>query len=199
MDLTMGFSTKFSRSSSEYKNNANMEYGNFRQLKQQDNLNIRKNKKDQQFKMKRGMADSTTHVDMMDIHKAISAFLKPSSDQQQMDTMTNIIYCLSVEGVDEVATKAIIQGGVLRHLVSLLQSENQDWVYAAIWSLVNITATNFTKEVAEHCAVPALITHLCNNPSPEIRELAAWCLANIAGDGAELRDLVMAEGALQPL
>ena len=32
-----------------------------------------------------------------------------------------------------------------------------------------------------------------------MREQSAWCLANIAGDGAEMRDIVLRSGALQPL
>jgi importin subunit alpha-1 len=46
------------------------------------------------------------------------------------------------------------------------------------------------------------VPHLCNlllSPSANVREQAAWCLGNIAGDGAELRDHVLQCGALPPL
>ena len=38
-----------------------------------------------------------------------------------------------------------------------------------------------------------------NSGSVDVREQCAWCLGNIAGDGAELRDHVLQCGALPPL
>lgn len=40
---------------------------------------------------------------------------------------------------------------------------------------------------------------LLTSNMPDVREQCAWCLGNIAGDGPELRDLVLSCGALGPL
>jgi HEAT repeat protein len=37
------------------------------------------------------------------------------------------------------------------------------------------------------------------SPNPDIREQCAWCLGNIAGDGADLRDYILSLNALSPL
>lgn len=47
-------------------------------------------------------------------------------------------------------------------------------------------------------AVPSLVLLLASH-SANVREQSAWCLGNIAGDGAELRDHVLQSGALHPL
>ena len=47
-------------------------------------------------------------------------------------------------------------------------------------------------------AVPIFVS-LLGSASDDVREQAVWALGNIAGDSPEYRDLVLSEGALQPL
>lgn len=43
------------------------------------------------------------------------------------------------------------------------------------------------------------LVQLLSSPSPEVREQAVWALGNIAGEGANFRDYVLASGAIEPL
>ena len=70
--------------------------------------------------------------------------------------------------------------------------------FEAAWALTNIASTSFTSVVVAHGAVPSLVS-LLSSPSAEVREQSAWCLGNISGDSAELRDIVLSKGALSPL
>jgi len=43
------------------------------------------------------------------------------------------------------------------------------------------------------------MAQLLLSSSADVREQCAWCLGNVAGDGPELRNMVLEAGALQPL
>ncbi|KNC83564.1 hypothetical protein SARC_04188 [Sphaeroforma arctica JP610] len=68
----------------------------------------------------------------------------------------------------------------------------------AIWCHVNISASKslHTKAVLQN--TPALIPFL-ENASEKHQDLSAWALGNIAGDSAEARDTIIAQGAHHPL
>ncbi len=89
---------------------------------------------------------------------------------------------------------ALAPGDLLPHLVHLLAttpSTALQWELA--WALTNIassTESEHTREVVRAGAVPVMVA-LLQSPCPNVREQCAWCLGNIAGDGAALRDVVL--------
>ena len=70
----------------------------------------------------------------------------------------------------------------------------------------NVTKNAISKDaVADHArvvieggAVP-IFCRLLSSPNKDVREQAVWALGNIAGDSPTCRDLVLREGAMQPL
>ena len=92
-----------------------------------------------------------------------------------------------------------LDSGAVPLFVNFLQRfDSMELQFEAAWVLTNIASTEYTRVVVESGAVPHLVA-LLSSPNPDIREQSAWCLGNVAGDGADLRDYVMGQGALPPL
>lgn len=70
--------------------------------------------------------------------------------------------------------------------------------FEAAWVLTNVASTDFTKSVVEAGALPGTV-RLLECPMGIVREQAAWLLGNVAGDGPELRDVVLRSGAMSSL
>lgn len=64
--------------------------------------------------------------------------------------------------------------------------------------MTNIASTEHTRYVVECNAIPGLVSLLMSF-NAEVREQAAWCIGNIAGDGSDLRDFILLSNALQPI
>ena len=71
-------------------------------------------------------------------------------------------------------------------------------MFESAWALTNIASTDKTTAVVDALAVPPLID-LLRHEVPDLREQAAWCLGNIAGDSRVLRDHLLSQGILEPL
>lgn len=93
----------------------------------------------------------------------------------------------------------VLSSGVLPAFVQMLQLNDKPKVqFEAAWALTNIASTDQTKAIVDAGAVP-YFTQLLSSPDAEVREQCAWCLGNIAGDSASLRNIVLTSGAMQPL
>lgn len=104
---------------------------------------------------------------------------------------------LSVEQNPPV--QAVLASGVLPALVQMLQLHDKPKVqFESAWTLTNIASTSETKAIVDAGAVPYLSQLLCS-PDAEVREQCAWCLGNVAGDSATLRDIVLSSGAMQAI
>ncbi|CAM9212999.1 unnamed protein product, partial [Scytosiphon promiscuus] len=94
----------------------------------------------------------------------------------------------------------VVQAGLLPRLVEFLgQTERAELRPEALCALTNIASTKFTKAVAMEPAMLPTLLGLLVGPDPHLREQSAWCLGNIAADGVEMRDVVLAAGVLEPL
>lgn len=95
----------------------------------------------------------------------------------------------------------VIGSGVVPHLVQLLAIDAVPKLqFEAAWCLTNIASGTSaqTRTIAEANAIPAFV-RLLSSPADDTREQAIWALGNIAGDGPQLRDAVLAAGALTSL
>lgn len=96
--------------------------------------------------------------------------------------------------------KEVVTSGVLPCFVRNLSCDSQDWnlAFESAWALTNVASTNYANNVAQAGAIQPLI-QLLTHGKPCVREQAAWCLGNIAGDSTDLRDQVLNAGAMPPL
>jgi hypothetical protein len=91
----------------------------------------------------------------------------------------------------------LVQCGVLPYLVRFLGYDTDFMVqFETAWAITNVAATEYTAQVVEAGATPGLI-RLLESPAAIVREQAAWCLGNIAGDCPKFRDFVLSSGALR--
>lgn len=89
--------------------------------------------------------------------------------------------------------------GVIPIFIQFLsRSDNMELQFEAAWALTNVASTDKTRYVVECNAVPPLIA-LLTSANADIREQSAWCLGNIAGEGSDLRDLLLSHNALPAL
>jgi hypothetical protein len=95
----------------------------------------------------------------------------------------------------------VIAAGVVPRLVQFLAHDQSPQLrFEAEYALTNIESglRGHPNVIVEKDAVPVLVQLLCS-PSEDLREQAAWALSEIAGDSAQLRDLVLQHGAMRAL
>lgn len=119
------------------------------------------------------------------------------SQQDRLNAVRAIRRMLSVP--DNPPVKQLIDRGVLPVLIRYLSADDDATLqFETSWALTNLASTDFTRVVVEAGALPGLV-RLLECPTADVREQAAWCLGNIAGDCPELRDRVLQSGALGSL
>jgi len=122
------------------------------------------------------------------------ACMQGGDSQQQLSALRGFRRLLSVERNPPV--QMCIDCGAIPLFVGFLQRQDVPKIqFEAAWALTNIASTDRTKVVVEFHAVPYL-AQLLNSADPDIREQAAWCLGNVAGDGHELRDIVLSHNSM---
>jgi importin subunit alpha-6/7 len=84
----------------------------------------------------------------------------------------------------------VLDQGIVPALVQFLS--RTDTMFEAAWALTNIASTEHTHVVVDAGACPHLV-NLLRAPAAEVREQAAWCLGNIAGDNAKYRDALLTQ------
>ncbi|BBH06023.1 importin alpha isoform 9, partial [Prunus dulcis] len=96
----------------------------------------------------------------------------------------------------EVALKA----GAIPLLVQCLSFGSPDeQLLEAAWCLTNIAAGKPEETKALLPALPLIVAHLGEKSSLPVAEQCAWALGNVAGEGEELRNILLSQGALPPL
>lgn len=93
--------------------------------------------------------------------------------------------------------RKVIGAGLLPKFVEFLKQENIELQFEAAWALNNI-ASEKTRCVVDAGALPVLV-NLLSSTWDKVQEIAVCCLAKIARDGPECRDLVLDHGILSPL
>ncbi|KAL8508855.1 hypothetical protein ACS0TY_016166 [Phlomoides rotata] len=96
--------------------------------------------------------------------------------------------------------KAALKAGVMPLLVQCLSFGSPDeQLLEAAWCLTNIAAGQPEETKALLPALPLLIGHIGERSSLPVAEQCAWALGNVAGEGVELRNILLSQGALQHL
>ena len=73
---------------------------------------------------------------------------------------------------------------------AIQQQQMIEMVFEAAWALTNIASTQYTSVIVESGACQPMINLLCSY-NAEVREQAAWCLGNVAGDCTQYRDMLL--------
>lgn len=180
-------------------------------------IQLRKNKREQGLQKRRATAasnkgeetiaqsqDSNNVVDkkLLPLPKRIQSIMETLqrqgiTEEEVLEAVRGLRKILSVE--KNVPVTEVIDSGALPILVTLLGAGIPDKIqFESAWALTNVASTDRTSSIVECGALPPLIELLLSS-NADLREQSAWCLGNVAGDSAELRDLVLSHGAMEPL
>lgn len=188
-------------------------------------LKIRKQKKEQQLKKKRADAlsaptytafasslsqqlDSVGLVTGKDIKPTIAdaprlremLISTLASGQTLVVATRGFRRILSVE--KNIPAQELVDIGIVPYLVRNLSTSSKtsssSLIFESAWALTNIASTECTMDVVDAGCIKPLV-QLLLHADANIREQAAWCLGNIAGEGPGLRNLVLEESALESL
>ncbi|KAG8178962.1 hypothetical protein JTE90_013118 [Oedothorax gibbosus] len=171
------------------------------------NVELRKQKKDDNLSKRRNVEDydddpvsplQNQNNKNVSIEEILAGVRSPDPTTQLLAAQ-NARKILSRERCPPI--DFMIASGVVPILVSFLQHHNNvPLQFEACWALTNIASgnSNQTRTVVEGGAVP-LFVELLSSPHSNVAEQAVWAIGNIAGDGPELRDLVIKHNVIKPL
>ncbi|AED90553.1 importin alpha isoform 9 [Arabidopsis thaliana] len=96
--------------------------------------------------------------------------------------------------------EAALRAGAIPLLVQCLSFGSPDeQLLESAWCLTNIAAGKPEETKALLPALPLLIAHLGEKSSAPVAEQCAWAIGNVAGEGEDLRNVLLSQGALPPL
>lgn len=174
-----------------------------RRKREDKSVSIRKNKRKQHLLKRRNMSATPKSIgsapaapaSLGDLPGIARVILTCPADQRFKLTQ-QIRKMLSQE--ESPPVEPIIKAGLVPRLVQLLKFIKEPKTqFEAAWALTNIASTQHTRVIIDSGASDYLIK-LMRSSSAEVREQCLWCLGNVAGDGPNLRDLLLNNPSAMP-
>ena len=96
--------------------------------------------------------------------------------------------------------QTILKYNILSNLISLLNDSHDEFIYEAIWCLINISYGKMDEEqrIKIGGGIDNIIS-LLNHNLYEIIEMSLWCLDNISSDSLKLRKLLIKKKVINKL
>lgn len=130
--------------------------------------------------------------------RAVEDLKVKASSRRSIEALRRLRRLLSCNSRPPV--NAAIHAGVVPVLVKCLDFGSSDeQLVEAAWCLTNIASGDSDQTKAIMPALPLLISHLGERSAVPVAEQCAWAVGNVAGEGEQMREILIAQGALVPL
>uniref|UniRef100_A0A1D1XP33 Importin subunit alpha n=2 Tax=Anthurium amnicola TaxID=1678845 RepID=A0A1D1XP33_9ARAE len=130
--------------------------------------------------------------------KSVMVHLGKGGARKKIDVLRDLRRLLSKSEIPPA--EAAVQAGAVPVLVQCLSfGSPEEQLLEAAWCLTNIAAGEPEQTRSLLPALPLLIAHLGEKSSVPVAEQCAWALGNVAGEGEDLRNTLLAQGVLFPL
>lgn len=104
------------------------------------------------------------------------------------------------EAVDVPPLAAAVRGGLVPLLILCLQfGAPEEQLLEAAWCLTNLASGEREEATAVLPAAALLVAHMGASSPGQVAEQCAWAVGNLAGEGPEVRGVLMDQGALPAL
>mmetsp|Transcript_14014 Transcript_14014/g.23278 ORF Transcript_14014/g.23278 Transcript_14014/m.23278 type:complete len:213 (-) Transcript_14014:1749-2387(-) len=176
-----------------------------RRRREEITLRIRKTKKDEALRKRRGSPSSLIEaepvffplLDVKDIRALINSTIEHPNDEEKLEnTITLIRGTLSADA--DSASKYLVGSDCLSFVVALLQKDDSAFFqHEAAWMLTKICDSGYCDDVLTTTnSVLNLVALLQPQAPPSVREQVAHCLGIIAEDRVEYRDCLFDMGVV---
>jgi len=179
-----------------------IDVGDSRRRRMDAAVQIRKNKREEQLRKRRSTV-ATEGSNAQAIEASAPGAIK--SSLENLPAMLAAVQSNNVEDMlkgtialrkllsrpVEPPVQQVIDAGFLPVLCEFLKANDKPTLqFEAAWVLTNIGSSDLTESIVTAGALP-LLAPLLRSPAANVRDQAAWCIGNIAGDSCQLRDAVL--------